>query len=98
MAPAIAVMLPGSPPEATLAMVMLMVVGCILVTLHQSGILLYLKEAKLTQESHMPVKMPPHIAKLAPKREDYPSEEAFQEAKDHFIHRIKHLLKVFPKG
>ena len=46
----------------------------------------------------MSVKMPPHVAKLAPKREDYPSEEAYQEAREFFLHRIKHLLKVFPRA
>ena len=46
----------------------------------------------------MAVKMPPHIAKLAPKRENYQSEEAYQEARDAFLHRIKHLLKVFPRA
>jgi hypothetical protein len=47
-------------------------------------------------EKHVTVKMPPHIAKLAPKREDYQSEEEYREARDFFLHRIKHLVKVFP--
>ena len=46
----------------------------------------------------MSVKMPPHIAKLAPKRENYPSDEAYQEAKESFLHSIKHLSKVFPRA
>ncbi len=46
----------------------------------------------------MAVKMPPHIAKLAPKREDYPSDEAYKEAKEFFLHRIKHLLKTVPRS
>ncbi len=44
------------------------------------------KEAKLK-------KLPPHIAKLAPKRSDFPDQEEYEEAKAFFLHRHKHLAK-----
>jgi hypothetical protein len=33
--------------------------------------------------------LPPQIAKLAPKRENYPDQESFEEAKAFFLHRFK---------
>jgi hypothetical protein len=35
--------------------------------------------------------LPPEVAKLAPKREDFTTEEDYQEAKAHFLHRVRHL-------
>jgi hypothetical protein len=38
-------------------------------------------------------KLPPEIAKLAPKRKDFQSQEEYEEAKAFFLHRHKHLAK-----
>jgi hypothetical protein len=35
-----------------------------------------------------PRTLPAHLKRLAPKREDYPSEEAYEEAKAYFRQRV----------
>jgi hypothetical protein len=40
-----------------------------------------------------PTKMPPELARLAPKRENFASEEDYEEARAFFIHRIAHLVR-----
>ena len=37
--------------------------------------------------------LPPKVAALAPRREDFHSEEAYLEARDSFHHRVKHLAR-----
>ena len=36
----------------------------------------------------MSTQLPPHVAALAPKREDYKTEAEYREALDHFHHRV----------
>lgn len=38
-------------------------------------------------------KLPPEVAKLAPKRSDFSDQEEYEEAKAFFLHRHKHLAK-----
>lgn len=37
--------------------------------------------------------LPEHIKKLAPKRENFTTEEEYQEAKAYFIHRLKGKIR-----
>ena len=36
----------------------------------------------------MATTLPPHVAAIAPKREDYKTEEGYREALEHFHHRV----------
>ena len=38
-------------------------------------------------------RLPPEIAKLAPKPENYEDKEEYEEAKAFFLHRVKHLAR-----
>ena len=36
----------------------------------------------------MATTLPPHVAAIAPKREDYKTEEGYRQALEHFHHRV----------
>ena len=38
-------------------------------------------------------RLPPEIAKLAPKPENYEGKEEYEEAKAFFLHQVKHLAR-----
>lgn len=40
-----------------------------------------------------PMSLPPEIARLAPRREDFHSQEAYEEARAAFRHRVSHLAR-----
>lgn len=42
-------------------------------------------------------KIPQEHLRHAPKREDFPSQEEYEEAVAFFRHRVKHLSKASPK-
>lgn len=39
------------------------------------------------------MKLPPHVLEMAPKREDFPSQEEYEEAKAFFLHRFRHTAR-----
>jgi hypothetical protein len=38
--------------------------------------------------------LPPHLLKIAPKAENFPSKEAYEEAKAFFIHRVRRTIRA----
>jgi hypothetical protein len=40
------------------------------------------------------MKLPQHLAVLAPKPEDFPNKEAYEEAKAFFNHRVRRTIRA----
>jgi hypothetical protein len=39
------------------------------------------------------LKLPPHVLEMAPKREDFQTQEEYEEAKAFFLHRFRHTAR-----
>jgi hypothetical protein len=38
--------------------------------------------------------LPSHLSKIAPKPENFPNKEAYEEAKAFFIHRVRRTIRA----
>ena len=49
-----------------------------------------LEKVKNMEQTH---KLPQHLVHLAPKRENFPTQEEYEEAKAYFLHRVKGTIR-----